>query len=246
MKKIFLSAVIALALCSYGYAQDDEEYEEEDEVPAKVVKKAAVEEEEEEEEDEAPVAKKKEKKAKKNSGDQGFFGIGLDLTGLISRDNVINFTFRLNDDMMLSAIFGFQHYGESTVSSGGQDADLEDDATVISVGAAFDYIVAQKFIPFSIGGEFLYNSLPDGEGPDAVTAVGATEGNSRIDFGIMAGVHGTIVPKVVLSGKAGLEFKYSFGDVNARDPESGDMLSADYSHLDFGLLYRVYVTWFAF
>ena len=33
MKKIFLSAVIAMALCSYGYAQDEEEYEEEEARP---------------------------------------------------------------------------------------------------------------------------------------------------------------------------------------------------------------------
>ena len=235
MKKIFLSAVIALALCSYGYAQDEDEYEEEDEAPAKVVKKAAVE-EDEEEEDEAPVAKKEKKKEKKSSGDQGFFGIGLDLTGLISRQSTVNFTFRLNDNMMLSAILGFQHYGETTVTANGTDTGMQDDATILSIGAAFDYIVVQKFIPFSIGGEFIYNSLPDGAGPDAVPA--ATEGNSSIDIGFLAGVHGAIVPNLVLSGKAGLEIEYAFGDIVGG--------GGDYSHIDFGMVYKVYLTWFAF
>lgn len=34
MKKIFLAALTAMALCSYSYAQDDEDEYEEDEAPA--------------------------------------------------------------------------------------------------------------------------------------------------------------------------------------------------------------------
>lgn len=224
MKKIFLSAVIALALCSYGYAQDEEEYYEEEEAPAKVTKAPAYEEEEEEEEA-APAPKKEKKKVKKSSGDQGFFGIGLDLTGALARQNAINLTFRLNDNMMLSAIFGFQHRGETThTPKQGDEVKDGDDANQLSIGAAFDYIVAKKFIPFSVGGEFAYNSL--------------SEDDSRIDFGVMAGLHGEIVPNLVITGKAGLGFLYNFGD-----EEGGN---SEYSRMDFGVLYKVYLTWFAF
>ena len=226
MKKIFLSAVIAMALCSYGYAQDEEEYEEE-EAPAQVTKAPAYEEEEEEEE-EAPVAKKEKKKEKKSSGG-AFFGIGLDLTGAFSNDPAINLSFKLNDNMILSAIFGLQHRGETTVNAGGQEQGQGDDATVLAVGAAFDYFLAKKFIPFSLGGEFVYNSLPD----DA-----NTEGNGELEFGVMAGVHGEVAPNLVLSGKAGLGFAYAFGDAAGG--------GADYSRLDFGIAYKVYLTWFAF
>ena len=225
MKKIFLSAVIALALCSYGYAQDEEEYEEE-EAPAKVTKAPAYEEEEEEEEA-APVAKKAEKKKEKkaSSGDQGFFGIGLDLTGMLARNNAINLTFRLNDNMLLSAIFGFQHQGETThTPKQGDEVKDGDDANQLTIGAAFDFILVKKFIPFSVGGEFAYNSL--------------SEDDSRIDFGVMAGLHGEIVPNLILTGKAGLGFLYNFGD------EAGG--NSEYSRTDFGVLYKVYLTWFAF
>ena len=228
MKKIFLSAVIALALCSYGYAQDEDEYEEEDEAPAKVVKKAAVE-EDEEEEDEAPVAKKADKKKEKKSSGGAFFGIGLDLTGAFSNDPAVNLSFKINDDMILSAIFGLVHSGETTVNANGQENGLKDDATTLSVGAAFDYILVKKFIPFSLGGDFVYNSLPDEQN---------TEGNGEIEFGVLAGVHGEVAPNLVLSGKAGLGFVYAFGD------QVGG--TGDYSRLDFSIAYKVYLTWFAF
>ena len=110
MKKIFLAAVTALALCSYSYAQDDEDEYEEEEAPARVVKEAPAPAPSnwDEDEDEAPVAKKADKKkaAKKSASESGngFFGIGLDLTGMLARSNAINLTFRLNDAMMLSAI----------------------------------------------------------------------------------------------------------------------------------------------
>ena len=46
MKKMFLAAVTALALCSYSYAQDDEyEDEYEDDAPARVEAPAADDEE---------------------------------------------------------------------------------------------------------------------------------------------------------------------------------------------------------
>ena len=85
MKKMFLATITALALCSYGFAQDDE-YE--DEAPSRVEKAPSV----VEDEDEAPVVKKAEpKKAITNtsSSENPFFGIGLDVTGLMSRNYAI-------------------------------------------------------------------------------------------------------------------------------------------------------------
>ena len=236
MKKMFLATLTALALCSYSYAQDDE-YE--DEAPSRVEKAPSV----VEDEDEAPVVKKAEpKKAITNtsSSENPFFGIGLDVTGLMSRNYAINFSFMLNQDMMLTAIFGFQHQGETTVSVGGTDNKLQDNTTTLAVGAAFDYFVARKFIPFTVGGEIVYNSLPD----DIIMNM-FTESNSRLDFGVMAGIHGAITPNLILSGKLGFQFKYSFGDVNDVD-ELGDPITGDYGHTDFGLAYKINLTWFAF
>ncbi|OWV22170.1 hypothetical protein SAMN06298224_1914 [Fibrobacter sp. UWB16] len=236
MKKMFLATLTALALCSYSYAQDDE-YE--DEAPSRVEKAPSV----VEDEDEAPVVKKAEsKKAVKNtaSSENPFFGIGLDVTGLMSRNYAINFSFMLNPDMMLTAIFGFQHQGETTVSSGGTDTKMQDNTTTLAVGAAFDYFVARKFIPFSIGGEFVFNSLPD----DVVMGM-FTESNARLDFGVMAGIHGAITPNLILSGKLGFEFNYYFGDINDVD-DLGDPITGDYGHMDFGLAYKINLTWFAF
>ena len=236
MKKMFLATLTALALCSYGFAQDDE-YE--DEAPSRVEKAPSV----VEDEDEAPVVKKAEpKKAITNtsSSENPFFGIGLDVTGLMSRNYAINFSFMLNQDMMLTAIFGFQHQGETTVSVGGTDNKLQDNTTTLAVGAAFDYFVARKFIPFTVGGEIVYNSLPD----DIIMNM-FTESNSRLDFGVMAGIHGAISPNLILSGKLGFQFKYSFGDVNDVD-ELGDPITGDYGHTDFGLAYKINLTWFAF
>ena len=79
MKKMFLAAITALALCSYSYAQDDYEDEYEEDAPAREEAAPAV---EEAEEDEAPApapAAKPAKKAKKSDG-SAFLGIGMGLT----------------------------------------------------------------------------------------------------------------------------------------------------------------------
>ena len=229
MKKMFLAALTALALCSYSYAQDDDEYEEED-APARVVKKApAV--DEEEEEDEAPAPKVEKKKAKKSSdGEGGFFGIGLDLTGVLANQTKINATFKLADNMALTAIFGFWHSGETTIEANNQEQDQGDDYTSLAIGAGFDFYPIQGAIPFSIGAEFVYNSLAPNQ---------AWQNNSRIDIDILAGVHGELVKNLVLSGKAGLAIDYDFGDDDGNP-------KVEYSHMGLGLAYKVYLTWFAF
>ena len=225
---MFLAALTALALCSYSYAQDDEDEYEEEDAPARVVKEAPAPAVEDEEEDEAPVVKKAEKKkaAKKSSGEGGFFGIGLDLTGVLANQAKINATFKLGDNMALTAILGFQHRGETTLEANGQEQDQGDDNTTLAIGAGFDFYPIQGAIPFSIGGEIVYNSL--------------SENDSRLDIDILAGVHGELVKNLVLSGKAGFAIDYNFGD------DGAEQNKIEYSRVDFGLAYKVYLTWFAF
>ena len=149
--------------------------------------------------------------AKGSSGESRSFGIGLNLTGLLVRQGVD-----------LTVIFGLIHQGETTIKADGRERKLGDDKTIFSIGAAIDFILIKKTIPFSLGGEIVYNSL--------------TEDDSRIDIGIMAGLHGEIVPNLILSGKVGPVFMYN----------SSESKYSESSRFDFALAYRIYLTWFAF
>lgn len=236
MKKIFLSAVIALALCSYGYAQDDEEYEEEDEVPAKVVKKAAV--EEEDEEDEAPVAKKKEKKAKKGSSNEFVgFGIGWDQNPLADF-NYFDIKFRINDQMQLAAIFGLGHYGVTTVTAPNAegvetDNDLDDDFTPFIVGAEFNYFLATPFLPTYFGARFAYASAGETTDDD-----GSKNSASALEIGLLFGVQASIVSSLYLSGHFGLDFDYLMSETKTAAAKS------ESSRLIFGTSAGIEISWF--
>ena len=219
MKKIFLSAVIALALCSYGYAQDDEEYEEE-EAPAKVVKKAPAY-EEEEEEDEAPVAKKADKKKEKK------------VSGLV---------FKPSASIEVAGLIGLWHHGETTFKpKTGDEQSYSDNYTDIAVGVGFDYLMPTAFLPFTVGGEFLFSS------PSPRTALGDAIANfqgklsdvsvTRLRFNVLAGAEAELVKGLTLSGKAGLGFDYWSYDV----VDVGTT-----SWLDLGFVTRVYLTWYMF
>lgn len=234
MKKIFLSAVIALALCSYGYAQDEEEYEEE-EAPAKVTKAPAYEEEEEEEEA-APAPKKAEKKEKKSSGG-AFFGAGVDVGGLLNNAGNIRLVFKLNKNMELAAILGMYHHGESSYTpNGGQEQNAKDNYTELSIGAGFDFFVKRDFLPVSIGGEFIYTS------PRALVAGGQEFVASNdidlmlLQFNVLLGAHAEIVNNLYITGKIGLGMSY----YSESDP------AGEGSFLDFALATKVYLTWFMF
>lgn len=239
MKKIFLSAVIALALCSYGYAQDDEEYEEEDEVPAKVVKKAAVEEEEEEEE-EAPVAKKKEKKAKKGSSNEFVgFGIGWDQNPLADF-NYFDIKFRINDQMQLAALFGLGHYGVTTVTAPNEDGvetdnDLDDDFTPFIVGAEFNYFLATPFLPTYFGARFAYASAGEVTDEDNGNKYSA----SALEIGLLFGVQASIVSSLYLSGHFGLDFDYLMDET--KTPAG---TKSESSRLIFGTSAGIEISWF--
>ena len=241
MKKIFLSAVIALALCSYGYAQDDEEYEEE-EAPAKVVKKAPAY-EEEEEEDEAPVAKKADKKKeKKVSGDVPFFGLGVDLVGSLKDEAIIRLVFKPSASNEVDGLIGLRHHGETTFKpKTGDEQSYSDNYTDIAVGVGFDYLMPTAFLPFTVGGEFLFSS------PSPRTALGDAIANfqgklsdvsvTRLRFNVLAGAEAELVKGLTLSGKAGLGFDYWSYDV----VDVGTT-----SWLDLGFVTRVYLTWYMF
>ena len=236
MKKIFLSAVIALALCSYGYAQDEEEYEEEDAAPAKVAKAPAYEEEEEEEEA-APVAKKAEKKKEKKSSGGAFFGAGIDVGGLLNNAANMRLVFKLNESMELSAILGMYHHGESSYTpNGGQEQKGKDNYTELSVGAGFDFFVKKDLLPVSIGGEFIYTS------PRSIDAAGQTFVASndidlmQIQINVLLGAHAELVNNLFLTGKIGLGISY----YSESDP------AGEGSFLDFALATKVYLTWFMF
>ncbi len=235
MKKIFLSAVIAMALCSYGYAQDEEEYEEE-EAPAQVTKAPAYEEEEEEEEA-APAPKKAEKKKEKKSSGGAFFGAGVDVGGLLNNAGNIRLVFKLNENMELSAILGMYHHGESSYTpNGGQEQKGKDNYTELSVGAGFDFFIKKDFLPVSVGGEFIYTS------PQTLNVAGqaVTASNDidlmQIQINLLLGAHAELVNNLFLTGKIGLGIGY----FSESDP------AGEGSFLDFALATKVYLTWFMF
>ena len=228
MKKMFLAVVTSLALCGYGFAQDDEdEYEEEE--TTEEVKKAPAVEEDEEEEDEAPAPKKEKKKKKKsaavNAG-EGTLGLQLDLVDAIDNAGLQKFylTYKISPDMELSLIFGLYSHGETTAEANGVEADQEDDYTQIQIGVGFDYFVTQKLLPISIGGEFLFNHWG--------------EDNSQIDINILPGFRANLADNLYLTGKVGLSINYLFSS------EDQGGATVDYSRLDFGLKTGCFISWF--
>ncbi len=222
MKKAFLAVTVALSMVGFSFAQDDEYeeevvYEEVEEAPAKqeqVVYEEVVEEE--------PAAPAKAKKAKSSGG--AFLGIGM---GFTTDFNQINMKFKLNDNMMITAILGLTLHGETTVEAGGVEQKGGDDFTELAIGAGFDYFLPTPFMATSVGGEFIYDS--HGEQADGSDA-------SDILFNVMFGAHAELVKNFVLSGKAGLGIDYFSGTTAGG--------AGDISRLDFGFKAGVYATWF--
>ena len=225
MKKLFLSVVCSLALTGLAFAQNEEVVYEE--IVEEVPQDEATEEEVVYEEVVEEVPKKTTAPAKKASarkpGDP-FFGIGLNVLGTLEGKANLNFVFKLTPEMVVTGIFNLYHHGETTVEAGSIKADQGDDYTAISIGAGFDYYLAlNSLLPFSVGGELVYNSL--------------NENDNRLDINILAGVHADIVKNLTISGKVGLAIPYYWGDGNQ---------NTEYSRIDFGLAYKIYLTWFAF
>lgn len=243
MKKMFLAAITALALCSYSYAQDDEdEYEDEEETTEEVKKAPAVEEEEEEEAEEeaAPVEKKKEKKSKKGSDGGAFLGVGVgfDLNS-IGDFAYWDIKFRINEQMMASAIFGIGHYGETTTTASAPgvpevEMDLGDDKTALVIGVEFDYGLPTPLLPTFVGGQFIYASA--GETSDAE---GNKNSKSFLQFGPLFGVNAEVFKNFIITGKLGLMFNYQMteaSDALGNKVETGRML--------FGTAAGIELSWF--
>lgn len=187
MKKIFLAALTAMALCSYSYAQDDEDEYEEDEAPAAAAPAPAP----AASESSAPAA------APAQSG-AGFMGLGIDIQETFGAGLPTFFlNFKLAPNMELYAILGMFHHGETSGESkaNGGEQDGQDDYTQISLGAGFDFVAAQMLLPVSLGGELIFNHLG--------------EDNNRFDVNLLAGFRVNPVANFYLTAKAGLSFMYS-------------------------------------
>ena len=187
MKKLFLAALTAMALCSYGYAQDYDDDEYEDEAPAAPAPAPAP---AASESSSAPAA------APAQSG-AGFMGLGIDIQETFGgATNQFYLTFKIAPNMELSAILGLYHHGETSVENKatGGEADAGDDATAIALGVGFDFFAAQMLLPISLGGELIFNHFG--------------EDNNRFDLNLLAGFRANLVANLYLTGKVGLAFQY--------------------------------------
>lgn len=230
MKKMFLAAVTALALCSYSYAQDEEyEDEYEDDAPAREEAPAI-------EEDDAPVAKT-EQKAKSSSGD-AFLGLGMGLTDSFQQ---IHIKYKISSTLTATGILLLNHHGETTYEAGGVEVDMGDDYTAFGIGAGIDYYLDTPVLPTSVGAELAY--ISNGEqllSNDGVTKTTLSSGSLNIN--LMFGVHAELVKNFELSGKAGLGLEYNFSETNSSNANSS--VKTETSYLSFGLKAGVYATWF--
>ena len=185
MKKFFLAALTAMALCSYGYAQDDDD-EYEDDAPAAPAAPAA-----------APASEPAPAAAPAASG-AGFLGISLDIQETFGAGLPTFFlNFKLAPNMELYAILGLYHHGETSAESKatGGETDGQDDYTQIDLGVGFDFVAAQMLLPVSLGGELILNHIG--------------EDNNRFDLNLLAGFRVNPVANFYLTAKAGLSFMYS-------------------------------------
>lgn len=244
MKKMFLAAITALALCSYSYAQDDEDEYEED-APAREEAAPAV-----EEEDEAPApapAAKPAKKAKKSDG-SAFLGIGMGLTSNFADKGLkeIDVKIKLNESMMVTAILGLYHFGETSTETKAPGStitvDAGDNHTAIALGAGFDYFLPTPLLPTSAGIDLIYASNGETEVVDEATKTTTTASSGDFMIDLVFGIHAEIVPNMILSGKVGLGIDYVFSSNEVSSQAAS--IETSVSRLDFGLKAGVYATWF--
>ena len=241
---MFLAAITALALCSYSYAQDDEDEYEED-APAREEAAPAV-----EEEDEAPApapAAKPAKKAKKSDG-SAFLGIGMGLTSNFADKGLkeIDVKIKLNESMMVTAILGLYHFGETSTETKAPGStitvDAGDNHTAIALGAGFDYFLPTPLLPTSAGIDLIYASNGETEVVDEATKTTTTASSGDFMIDLVFGIHAEIVPNMILSGKVGLGIDYVFSSNEVSSQAAS--IETSVSRLDFGLKAGVYATWF--
>lgn len=245
MKKMFLAAITALALCSYSYAQDDEDEYEEDDAPARVEQTPAI---DEDEEAPAPKPAKVEKKQKKSSDGSAFLGIGMGLTSNFGDKGLkeIDVKIKLNESMMVTAILGLYHFGETSTETKAPGStitvDAGDNHTAIALGAGFDYFLPTPLLPTSAGIDLIYASNGETEVVDEATKTTTTASSGDFMIDLVFGIHAEIVPNMILSGKVGLGIDYVFSS-NEVSNQLGSV-ETNVSRLDFGLKAGVYATWF--
>ena len=202
MKKIFLAALTAMALCSYSYAQDDEDEYEEDEAPAAAAPAPAP----------ASTPQAAAPAAAPVASGAGFLGISMDIQETFGAGiPTFFFNIRFAPNMELYAILGMYHHGETSHESKAGNAEVEDgdDATAIDIGVGFDFIAAQMLLPVSIGGEFIINHLG--------------EDNNRFDFNVLGGFRANPAANFYITAKAGLSFMYSSWEDPANDNSRFDI-----------------------
>lgn len=172
MKKIFLTVLASLALCSYSYAQDDDDEYEDDDAPVATSAPAP--------QSSAPAASNSASSV--NAGGE-MLGFGLNLLDAVDNEGIQKFyvTFKLFPDMEISAIFGLYHHGETTreTKNPAGEVDRNDDYTQIQLGVGFDYFIAQILLPISVGGEFLFSHWG--------------EDSNQVTFNAFAGIRANLV-----------------------------------------------------
>lgn len=179
MKKIFLAALTALALCSYSYAQDDDEYEEDSPRAA------------------ASESSSYSSSAKKSSG-EGFIGLSIDALGLLNDAGDLHrfgMVFKLTPSLELSARFGLAVYSDSDgENAAGNKVDNDDGGARIALGAGVDYFLPIGKLPFSVGGEFLFTHWG--------------EDDNSLDLTPMVGARAEIIKNFCITGKVGFNLDF--------------------------------------
>ena len=214
MKKFFLAALTAMALCSYSYAQDDDDDYEDDDAPAAPAPAPAS----------APAAQSAAAPA--SSGGE-MLGFGLSLTDALDNNGVQKFyvTYKFGN-MDISGILGLYHHGETTreTKNPAGEVDQGDDYTQIQIGVGFDMAIAQILLPITVGGEFLFSHWG--------------EDNNQITLNALVGFNANLVSHLYLNGKVGLGFDYYDEAVAGSNGNQYD------SRLDIGLKTNVVLAWF--
>lgn len=148
MKKIFLAAVTALALCSYSYAQDDE-YEEDSPRAAATSESST-----------------SSSSIKSGSGD-AFMGMSLDLLGFLNHDlKRFALIFKLSEQLELDVHLGLLITGDIEGEDGhGDKVDGDEGGGAFALGAGVDYFLPVGVLPLSLGGDiiFTHNREDDNE-----------------------------------------------------------------------------------
>ena len=222
MKKMFVAAMTAMALTTYGFAQDDEysedeEYSEPEESAAPAPKA----------EEPAPQTTAAAPSAAVNAG-AGMLGFQIDMISAFRGDPRFYITYKISPAMEASLILGLKLQGETTYEAGGVSKGMGDDATNLDVGVGFDYYLTQKLLPICVGGEFVYSSRGNLDGMEKTKDV------SIIEFNVLGGFRTEMTDNLYVTGKVGLNIEhYSW---------TFDVL--DGSRTDIGLKAQAMLSWF--